>query len=122
MAHFGYEKDRFINLVFDNFDCLICLEVIRDPMECGTCGKLFCKLCISDWINKNSGTKCPNRCTGDITPIKSAALKKMYNNLDIKCSNPKCGKAVKLFDLLAHEEMCLKVKCWNYENCDKVQN
>lgn len=50
------------------------------------------------------------------------ALKKLYNNLDIRCSNHKCNKVVKLIDLQVHEEMCLKVKCWNFDNCEKVQN
>ena len=74
-----------------------------DPMECDSCGKIFCKICISDWISKNPATKCPNRCTSSITPIKSKALLKVYKNLDIKCSNQKCDKILKLGDLHAHE-------------------
>ena len=117
MAHSGLDKERFVNLNFDNFDCLICCEIVVDPLECEICGKLFCKICIGDWIRKNPAVRCPNRCASQIMPIKSMALKKLYNNLDIRCSNPKCNKVVKLFDLYSHEELCLKVKCWNYENC-----
>lgn len=34
MAHSGYDKERFTNLPFDQFDCIICSEVVMDPMEC----------------------------------------------------------------------------------------
>lgn len=102
MAHSGLEKQRFVGLGFDEFDCLICSEVALDPMECDFCGKIFCKICISDWISKNPVAKCPNRCTSQITPIRSKALLKVYKNLDVKCSNPKCDEILKLGDLDAH--------------------
>ena len=122
MAHSGYDKERFTTLGFEEFDCLICSEVAMDPLECDGCGKLFCKICINDWISKNPATKCPNRCVSQISPIRSKALLKVYNNLDIKCSNAKCGKVLKLGDLATHENVCLRPKCWNYEVCEKAQN
>lgn len=89
-----------------------------EPWECDSCGRLFCKICITDWITKNSAAKCPNRCNNSkIAPIFSKALQKMYANLDIKCSNKKCNKTVKLSDLQKHEDTCLKIKCWNVELC-----
>ena len=62
---------------------------------------MFCKVCITDWINKNpTNNKCPNRCpTPRIEQVVSKALLKLYNDLDIRCSNPKCLKVVKLIDL-----------------------
>lgn len=93
-----------------------------EPFECDSCGKLFCKICISDWMAKNPVTKCPNRCTSQIKAIQSKALKKVYENLEIKCINPKCNKICRLGDLDAHEAICLKVKCWNFEVCGKVEN
>lgn len=75
---------------------MICSEVAMDPIECDSCGKIFCKNCINDWIKKSPATKCPNRCKSNIGPVKSKALLRMYLNLDIKCSNPKCDKVLKL--------------------------
>jgi hypothetical protein len=64
---------------------------------------MFCKICVTDWINKNPAAKCPNRCVEPrIDAIKSKALLKLYNDLDIKCSNPKCLKIIKLIDLSTH--------------------
>lgn len=42
--------------------------------------------------------------------------------LQIRCSNSKCEKVIKLGDLKAHEEDCLKIKCWNYSVCGKPEN
>ena len=76
---------------------------------------MFCKLCITDWMNKNAQVKCPFKCSDSkISPVFSKALLKLYNDLDVECSNPKCKKMVKLMDLDNHENMCLKVKCWNF--------
>lgn len=93
-----------------------------DPMECDSCGKLFCKHCIADWSSKSNTTKCPNRCNSQIGPIRSRALLKVYQQLDIMCSNPSCKKVVKLGDLDAHESVCLKPKCWNFALCEKPLN
>ena len=103
--------------------CLICTNVVLDPCECHGCGKLFCKVCISNWSTKNSDIKCPNRCTvNQITPIFSKALQRFYSNLDIRCSNAKCLKVVKLSDLPKHELMCKMSKCWNFELCQTAAN
>ena len=122
MTTAGYDPDRFIGLTNDAFECIICSQVVMDPFECHGCGKLFCKLCIADWINKNPASKCPNRCSSQITAIFSKALIRMYSNLDILCSNKQCKKKIKLSDIKKHEEFCFKVKCWNVVNCEQVQN
>lgn len=62
MAQYGYDKERFVNLTVDEFDCIICSEIAKNPTECQGCGKMFCKVCINDWIKKQPGSKCPNRC------------------------------------------------------------
>lgn len=73
-----------------------------DPYECDSCGKLFCKVCITDWISKNPLSKCPNRCNSNLGPVKSKALLRTYNNLTIRCTNPKCNTTSKLGELRQH--------------------
>jgi len=41
-----------------NFSCVICLNVVWDPKECGECNQLFCSKCIDDWLSTPKG--CPN--------------------------------------------------------------
>ena len=87
------------------------------------CGKLYCKICINDWISKNPLTKCPNRCANsNFTPIKNKALLRTYHSLQIKCINPKCTSVLKLSEIKQHEEICLKIKCWNYGVCNNPEN
>lgn len=38
-----------ISKIHDDFNCLICLNVVREPKECQKCDKLFCNDCISKW-------------------------------------------------------------------------
>lgn len=122
MSHFGIDKDRFVNLPFDQFDCIICSEVVLDPVECDVCGRLFCKMCINDWMSKNPATHCPNRCNSKIKNVTSKALLKVYNSLRIRCSNPNCLKEMNLGDLKLHEDRCLKPKCWNFQVCEQIQD
>jgi hypothetical protein len=42
MEESGLDKSRFTNLTGDQFDCVICQEVVFTPKECSGCGSLFC--------------------------------------------------------------------------------
>lgn len=45
----------------------------------------------------------------------SVSLKRMYNNIDIKCTH--CKKTKKLGDIVEHEMKCNKPKCLMHEYC-----
>ena len=123
MTHSGYDPDRFVGNEHENFHCLICLNVAKDPYECHGCGKLICMVCITGWASKNPEFRCPNRCTAnDIKPINSRALIRIYKDLKMKCSNATCNKIISLSDIVTHEAMCLIAKCWNFEACDRPHN
>ena len=45
-------------------------------------------------------------------------MQRMYNNIDIRCSNfAKCNKIVKIVDLEKHELDCTTPNCVNFESC-----
>jgi len=116
----GYDPDRFVGAGHEAFHCPICIQVVLEPYECHSCGKLFCKSCITGWASKQADSKCPNRCGAnikDIKPIFSKALQRMYQNLNIKCQNAKCQKVCSLMELPKHEAICMITKCWNFDNC-----
>ena len=115
----GYDKERFVNLKTEIFDCVICLQIANNPNECGSCGSIFCASCIQDWMTIKCEHGCPNRCAnsrGDIKPISGAVLK-LYRNLDIKCRFPQCETPVKLCELDSHEQLCQVPRCCNAEQC-----
>ena len=42
----GYPYSLFLTEPEDDLKCLICLGVVRDPLQHEECGRLFCKDCI----------------------------------------------------------------------------
>ena len=48
---------NFVSEPDDALKCLICLDVARDPMQHGECGKLFCKECLE---KHGKDRPCPN--------------------------------------------------------------
>ena len=67
--------------------------------------------------------ECPTRCplaSSKIEPI-SKALRRIYNDLDIKCKFfNKWNQIVKLCDLDKHEQLCQLPKCFNFEQCNNL--
>ena len=48
--------------VLDSFNCVICLNIPINPLECNKCDVLFCDQCIKDYRDKTMGSisrKCP---------------------------------------------------------------
>ena len=42
----GIDTDRFVSTVNDELICIICSEVLENPMECSTCQTNYCESCI----------------------------------------------------------------------------
>jgi hypothetical protein len=41
--------------------CSICLDIVWQPIVCGSCQRFFCSKCLNDWLT-HPRTKCPMRC------------------------------------------------------------
>ena len=67
----------------------ICLDLVMTPVECDNCSKLFCKVCIDNWL-KNAN-ECPNKHPF----VKKAELdewvKKELGKIFLKCPYIGCG-------------------------------
>jgi hypothetical protein len=53
----GFEENRFVDNISDDFKCSICLEVFENPIMSPNCEHLFCKECINRWIGQH--ISCP---------------------------------------------------------------
>ena len=95
-------KHSFINVIMS-------VELARDPKECDYCDKLFCKLCIENWLLLNRN--CP-MCHKDIK-IRGASrvVKEIINSFKIKCSF--CPAIVNLTEIEKHESVCGQISCDN---------
>lgn len=93
--------DKFENLL-NSFICCICLEIVKNPMECENCESLYCEEC---WdMMKISGKKCVLHCTA---PVKKASkfVRDALSNLRITCET--CGKRDIEYNMyVLHFEVC----------------
>jgi hypothetical protein len=99
----GSEK-RFIV----DFSCLICLNIVMYPLQCGKCDKLFCKKCIENHLDKHDF--CPNcRDAPFNKTIFSRLLKRILDESEFVCPL-KCDMKFPYSDLEKHKNECEKIK------------
>lgn len=79
----GINKKIFLNPV-DDYECGICKEVAFPP--CTTsCGDLFCKQCINEWLSSN--VQCPKCKTPNPKIEENSFVQRMINNRKVNCPN-----------------------------------
>mgnify|MGYP002803860484 FL=1 len=122
----GFDEERFVSKVNQNFLCLICLSVLRDPVLCPKNHHCFCRSCITRHLENSQ--RCPT-CADNLT-VRTLAepqrvLKDVLNELNIHCihKNRGCENVVQLQHLERHEATCgfMPVVCSN-QGCDVTVN
>ena len=53
----GGHDCRFVSEPPDALNCLICMNVAKDPQQMDCCGKVYCRLCLTE--HKKHSNKCP---------------------------------------------------------------
>ena len=100
-----------INLIKDQYICLICQNIYTNPVQLTKCGHDFCKDCINSYINNqnsnvpNSLNQCP-LCRSSFSKneiIEDDSLKNEISNKSIKCD---CGSIMALSEFVNHSETC----------------
>jgi hypothetical protein len=99
------KQDEIVNKEYyegikDIITCLICLDIVSDPVQCDKCQHCFCSKCIQKCM------KCPLRCNNSIfTP--AFLCKKLMSEIEIKCN---CGEKLKYDNILKHKaEECKSI-------------
>ncbi|OMJ84180.1 hypothetical protein SteCoe_14732 [Stentor coeruleus] len=129
----GYDLERFVEPPRKDFICLICLGVVRNPLECSQCGILLCKKCAygcskpqNPFFSMSSITikfNCPI-CRSRAAPREpSMILKKFISNLIVYCKNKDRGCKVcrSIGEIKNHEKECdfKVIRCANHGLCSK---
>ena len=120
----GYEDERFETKVDDNLHCVICGEVLKDPVQCRTNEHHFCRNCIIEHLRQSQN--CPT-CKDHLT-IKTLVkpqrfLANTLARLKISCDNAQrgCRTVMELGSLNTHVVSCgfSPVPCSN-DQCDEI--
>jgi len=92
----------------ENFNCLICANIVNNPVECREFSKLFCGKCIEGAIGKNN--RCPNCLFSPFQANKfNLLLKNLLEESEFKCPLF-CGKVIKYRQFYSHEQECKNTK------------
>ena len=100
-----------INLIKDQYTCLVCQNIYLNPVKLANCGHNFCKDCLDSYIKnqnnqkKNSKNQCPLcRSSFSKKDIKlDFNLESEMNNQQIKCI---CGSIMSLSQYSNHSDIC----------------
>ena len=105
----GYDEERFVTTVNRNFLCLICFNVLKDPVLCPRNQHCFCRGCITKHLENSQ--RCPT-CADELTEETLAEPQRMIkdylNELNIRCvyNDRGCEEIVQLQHLDQHEDSC----------------
>ena len=122
----GYDEERFVTTVNRNFICLICFNVLKDPVLCPKNQHCFCRGCITKHLE--NAKRCPT-CADDLTVdtlIEAPRMiKDILNELNIRCIyiDRGCQEILQLQHLDQHEDTCgfTPVVCTN-QGCGSIVN
>ena len=120
----GYEDERFETKVDDNLHCVICREVLKDPVQCRRNEHHFCRNCIIEHLkhSRNCPT-CKDPLTVETLVRPQRFLANTLASLKISCDNAQrgCRAVVELGSLNTHVASCgfSPVPCSN-DQCDEM--
>jgi len=85
---------EYYNVIKGMIKCSICLDIVKDPVQCDKCQHCFCSRC-SEPLNS-----CPFRCKNH-NFVPSFICNQLLSELKIKC---KCGKEISYDFLKNHKK------------------
>ena len=114
----GIPTELVINKISEDIICPICFELVLDFVVCAQCGKLLCKKCSKNSIEK-VGDFCPLCRKSPFICGYREAFKHLFINILIKCPNKLCDGIILYSEYITHIEECKfrKYHCAN-EGCD----
>ena len=105
----GYDEERFATTVNRNLLCLICFNVLREPVLCPRNHHCFCRSCITKHLeNSRRCPTCADELTVETLAEPNRMVKDMLNELNIHCIyiDRGCQEILQLQHLDNHEATC----------------
>ena len=105
----GYDEERFVTTINRNFLCLICFNVLKDPVLCLKNHHCFCRGCITKHLeNSQRCPTCADELTEETLTEPPRMVKDYLNESKIRCVYHErgCEEIVQLQHLDQHEDSC----------------
>ena len=105
----GYDEERFVTTINRNFLCLICFNVLKDPVLCPKNHHCFCRGCITKHLeNSQRCPTCADELTEETLTEPHRMVKDYLNESKIRCvyHDRGCEEIVQLQHLDQHEDSC----------------
>ncbi len=105
----GYEDERFQQIVSQTLHCIICTNVIKDPVMCRQNEHLFCRACITrHLVNYQKCPTCMEPLTVETLSKASRTVVNLLSELRIRCefSDRGCEDYIELGSLEGHLKEC----------------
>ena len=105
----GYDEERFVTTINRNFLCLICFNVLKDPVLCPKNHHCFCRGCITKHLqNSQRCPTCADELTEETLTEPHRMVKDYLNESKIRCvyHDRGCQEVVQLQHLDQHEDSC----------------
>ena len=105
----GYDEERFVTTLNRNFICLICFNVLKDPVLCPRNQHCFCRGCITKHLeNAKRCPTCADELTVETLIEAPRMIKDILNESKIRClySERGCQDILQLEHLDRHEATC----------------
>ena len=123
---YGFEEERFEQAISQNFHCIICTNVLRDPVMCRENQHLFCRACITKHLTySQTCPTCMQKLRIDTLTQAPRAITNFLCELKIRCDfyDRGCLVLIELGDLKNHLKECgfAPVVCSN-EGCELEVN
>ena len=105
----GYDEERFVTSISRNFLCLICFNVLKDPVLCPRNQHCFCRGCITKHLeNSRRCPTCADELTEETLTVPSRMVRDYLDELNIRCvyHDRGCQEIVQLQNIDQHEDSC----------------
>ena len=105
----GYDEERFVTTISRNFLCLICFNVLKDPVLCPRNQHCFCRGCITKHLeNSRRCPTCADELTEEALTEPPRMVKNYLNESKIRCvyHDRGCLETLQLQHLDQHEDSC----------------
>ena len=105
----GYDEERFVTTISRNFLCLICFNVLKDPVLCPKNQHCFCRGCITKHLeNSRRCPTCADELTEETLTVPSRMVRDYLDELNIHCiyHDRGCQEILQLQHLDQHEGEC----------------